>query len=114
MDNPKTLNRDFETVGWGMLLIWWGITGLVSVFPRGTGAIGAGLILLGLNLVRSLKEIPTNFFSITVGILALVWGGMRLMRTAMDWPPDLFGFAILLIVLGGILLVRGFAHTRQA
>jgi hypothetical protein len=113
MDNTKILNRDFEKVAWGMLLIWWGIMGLLDFLPHGTGAVGVGLILLGLNLVRSLKGIPTNFLSITLGTIALVWGEVELMRTALDWPPDLPGFAILLIVLGVALLVREFRRTRQ-
>ena len=114
MDNTKLLNRDLEKVAWGMLLVWWGILGLVDFLPHGTGAVGVGLILLGVNLARSLRGIPTHFCSITLGIIALVWGGVDLMRTALDWPPDLPGFAILMIGLGVALLVREFRGTRQA
>jgi hypothetical protein len=75
MENTRTSDRNLETVAWGALFIWWGITELVPGLPHGTGAIGIGLIFLGLNLARSLNGIPTSGFSTTLGILALVLGG---------------------------------------
>ena len=52
MENTRTLNRNLETIAWGALFIWWGITELFQFLPHGTGAIGIGLILLGLNVAR--------------------------------------------------------------
>ena len=75
MENTRTSDRNLETVAWGALFIWWGITELVPGLPHGTGAIGIGVILLGLNLARSLNGIPTSGFTTTLGILALVLGG---------------------------------------
>ena len=106
MDNTRTLNSSFETAAWGALFIWWGITELFNFLPDGTGAIGIGLILLGLNVARSLNGLPTNGFTITLGILALVWGGLELAGSVLLLPFELPIFAILLIVLGVILLVR--------
>ena len=48
MENTRTLNRNLEMVAWGAFFIWWGITELFNFLPHGTGAIGIGLILLGL------------------------------------------------------------------
>jgi hypothetical protein len=106
MNNSRTLNRKFETITWGVLFIWWGITLLFRFLPDGTGMAGTGLILLGLNAARSLNGIPANDFSITLGILALVWGGLELARSILRLPFELPVFAILLIVLGAIVLVR--------
>jgi len=106
MENTRTSDRNLETVAWGALFIWWGITELVPGLPHGTGAIGIGLIFLGLNLARSLNGIPTSGFSTTLGILALVLGGLELASSVMRLPFELPVFAILLIVLGGILLAR--------
>jgi hypothetical protein len=92
-------------MAWGAFFIWWGITELVQ-FPDGTGAVGIGLILLGLNGVRSLNGLPTNGFTLTLGILALVWGGLELAGSLLQLPFKLPVFAIVLIVLGVILLVR--------
>ena len=104
MYNTQTLRRNFETIAWGALFIWWGITELVPFLPAGTGAIGIGLILLGVNAARTRSGIPASGFSTAIGILALVWGVLELMGVVLSLPFDLPIFAILLIVLGVIVL----------
>ena len=113
MENTRTSDRNLETVAWGALFIWWGITELIPGLPHGTGAIGIGLIFLGLNLARSLNGIPTSGFSTTLGILALVLGGLDLASSAVRLPFELPIFAILLIVLGVILLARELLRSRN-
>jgi hypothetical protein len=113
MENTRTLNRNLETVAWGALFIWWGITELFQFLPHGTGAIGIGLIFLGLNMARSLNGIPTNGFSTTLGILALVLGGLELASSVMHLSFELPIFAILLIVLGVILLARELLRSKN-
>lgn len=105
MNTVQTLKRDFEAIAWGLFFIWWGITELVEL-PEGTGAVGIGLILLGLNVARSLNGIPTNGLTLTLGILALVWGGLELAGSVLSLPFELPIFAIVLIVLGLIVLAR--------
>ena len=112
MNNVRTLNRDFEAIAWGLFFIWWGITELFK-FPDGTFAIGIGLILLGLNAVQSLNGMPTSGFTITLGILALVWGGLELAGWVLSLPFELPVFAILLIVLGVILLARELQNSNK-
>ncbi len=106
MENVRTLNRNLEAMAWGALFIWWGITELFPFLPHGVGAIGIGLILLGLNAARSSNGVRTSGFSITLGILALVWGGLELAGSLLALPFDIPVFAILLIVLGAIMLAR--------
>jgi len=104
MDKIQTSNRSLDTIAWGAFFIWWGITELFGSLPEGVGAIGVGLILLGLNLVRSMKGIPTSGFTTILGILALVWGGLELAGAVMSFPFELPVFATLLIILGVLLL----------
>lgn len=104
MNAIKTQNRRLEAIAWGSLLIWWGITELVTVLPEGTGLIGIGLILIGLDLARWSKDIPASGFSTSLGILALVWGGLELAGVVLSLPFEIPVFAILLIVLGSIIL----------
>lgn len=104
MNTPQTFNRNFETLAWGGIFLWWGITELVESLPDGVGALGIGLILLGLNAVRARNGIPTSWFSTTLGILALVWGGLELAASVFALPFELPVFAILLITLGVLLL----------
>ena len=113
MDNARKLNRNLETMAWGALLVWWGITELFPSLPHGTGAIGIGLILLGLNVARSSNGVPTSGFTTTLGILALVLGGLELASAVLRLPFELPVFAILLIVLGVTMLARELASKRN-
>lgn len=98
------MKRNFEVIAWGALFIWWGITVLVPAFPNGTTAFGTGLILIGVNVARKLSGIPMVSFSTTIGILALIWGGLELVGVLVGLPFELPIFAILLIALGVIVL----------
>jgi hypothetical protein len=113
MENIRTPNRNLETVAWGAFFVWWGITELFQFLPHGTGAIGIGLIWLGLNAARALKGVPTSGLTTTLGILALVLGGLELASSVMRVPFELPVFAILLIVLGVILLARELLRSRN-
>ena len=104
MNDNARINRNIETLAWGALFMWWGITLLVK-FPAGFGLIGLGLILLGANTARYFRGIRINGFSACIGILALVWGGLELAGTVLRLPFDLPIFAVLLIVLGLIVLI---------
>jgi hypothetical protein len=104
MTTTQSINRKFEAIGWGALFIWWGISLMVPSLPNGTTALGTGLILIGVNIARKLSGIPTIWFSTTIGILALVWGGLELVGVLVGLPYELPIFAILLIVLGLIVL----------
>ncbi len=114
MDNVRTMNRNLEAMAWGALFIWWGITELIPGLPHGTGAIGIGVILLGLNVTRALNGVPTSGLTTTLGILALVWGGLELAGSLLALPFEIPVFAILLIVLGAIMLARELLAARAA
>ncbi len=111
MEHARLLNRQLETLGWGLVFVWWGITELFKFLPPGSGAIGLGLILLGLNAVRMRNGIPASGFTTALGVLALVLGGLELATAVLHLPFEIPIFAILLIALGIILLGRG---MRQA
>ena len=104
MENIRKLNPDLGTIAWGALLILWGITEMFQSLPEGTGAIGIGIILVGLNLVRSWKGQPTSGFTTTVGTLALLLGALQLARLYLHLSFELPIFAILLLALGLIML----------
>jgi len=104
MNNKQAMNWNFEAIAWGALFIWWGITELIPSLPDGAGAIGIGLILIGVNMARLFNGLPTSRFSITLGILALIWGGLELAGVLLSLPFEIPIFAILLIVLGMIIL----------
>ncbi len=70
------LERRFEDIGWGVLLVAIGTIWLVpeKLVPHGSWLIAAGLILLGLNAARFFRGIRMSGFSLVAGILALIAG----------------------------------------
>jgi hypothetical protein len=112
MGNIEKLNRIHETIAWGAIFLWWGITELFK-FPNGMDALGIGLILLGLMAVRSLNSLPVNGLTITLGILSLAWGVLDLMSSALHVPFKVPVFAVLLIVLGLTLLALVLLKVRK-
>ena len=104
MEDTRKLTVNFETVAWGALFILWGITEMFKFLPDGTGALGIGLILIGLNVARSLTGRPTSSFTTTIGILALVAGGLEIVSPYLHLSFEMPIFAILMLALGMILL----------
>ncbi len=112
MDNTRNLSRLLETAAWGAVFIWWGATELFQSLPHGVGAIGLGLILLGLNAARSLNGIRASRVTTTLGILAVLLGVLELASAVLSLPFQLPIFAILLIALGVILLLSDLPRFR--
>jgi len=112
--NEKTSHKhEYSAIGWGAFFIWWGIMELIPSLPAGIGALGIGLILLGLNAARHFSGIPASRFSIALGILAVVWGGLDLAGVFLNLPFEIPVFAILLVVLGLIVLVPEINSMRN-
>jgi hypothetical protein len=99
--SKEALNRRLESIGWGLFLI---IIGALWLFPggsipEGTWLIAAGVIMLGVNVIRYLNDIKMSGASLLLGLLALIFGVGAFV--GMDLPF----VAILLIVFGlGIIL----------
>ena len=94
----RELDHQLERIGWALFLIMIGGLGLLPAVPSGTWLIGTGLILLGLNAVRSANGIPVRRFWVLLGIAAIGFGGAQLVGV------ELPIFPILLIVMGVSLL----------
>lgn len=113
MNDKRLQKRDFEAIAWGAFFIWWGITELFPSLPAGSGPLGIGLILLGLNAARHYSGESTNHFSISVGILAVIWGGLELVGVVLNLPFEIPVFAILLIVLGVMIVAPELSRSRN-
>ena len=108
MNNARKMNLNYERFAWGALLLWWGIRWLFDFLPNGTGLLGTGLIMLGVNAARSLNGMPARGLTTALGILTLVLGGLVLASSVLTLPFELPIFAILLIALGVFVLVRAY------
>ncbi len=64
-------------------------------------------------MARSLNGLPTSGFTTTLGILALVSGGLELAGSILHLSFEIPVFASLLIVLGVILLARELLQIRN-
>jgi hypothetical protein len=104
MESTRKLSPDLGTLAWGALFILWGLTEMFKSLPEGTGAIGIGVILVGLHLARLWKGQPTSGFTTTLGLLALLLGALQLARPYLHLSFELPIFAVLLLALGLILL----------
>jgi len=106
MENTRKTNLDFEAIAWAAFLIFWGFTAIFTSLPDGIGAIGIGLIMIGLNAARFLTGRSISGFTTTFGILAVLLGGLDLARTLLNLSFELPTFAILLLALGLVTLMR--------
>lgn len=96
------LSRRLEDFGWGALLIAIGTIWLVpeKQVPPGSWLIAAGVIMLGLNVIRYFNGISMSGFSLVVGTLALFAG-----------VGEFFGLnlpllAVALIVIGACMILK--------
>jgi hypothetical protein len=118
MNNIKKINARYETVAWGVMLIWLSVLMLIPGDQNNLFILGIGIILLGLNLVRSIRQIPVNWFSTTVGGLSLAAGALSLLfpMLGINAHLELDLFPILILVFGLYLLVPGpkkISNTEQ-
>jgi len=96
------LNRRLEEVAWGVFLIMIGIIWLVPAgkLPEHTWLVGAGVIILGLNLARYLKGLGVSAFTTVLGATALAGGVAGL------YGIDVPLLAVLPILIGAQIIVR--------
>ena len=96
------LNKRIEAVGWGLFLIMIGGIALIpdNQVPNGLWLIGAGLIMIGVNVVRYLNQIKMSSFSLVLGIVALIAGLSDFAGVDLPMGP------ILLILIGASILFR--------
>jgi hypothetical protein len=113
MENTHKSNPDYNLVAWGAFFFLWGFTEMFKSLPDGIGAVGIGVILVGLNLVRYWNQQSISGFTTTLGVLALVLGVLELAIPFLHLSFELPIFAILLMVLGVIELGRSLDWGRN-
>jgi hypothetical protein len=94
-----SLNRNvaLTSLAWGLFFVLiglsWAVSNVVDVVPY--VALGAGIILIGLNLARTGLGMRLSKFSLFIGIVAFAFGGVALM----GYELPLFETIIVLIGL---------------
>jgi hypothetical protein len=102
LSEKDLLNKRLENISWGLFLVMLGGLWLVpdQWIPEGSWLIGAGLIMLGLNLVRYVKGIKMSGFTLVLGAIAIFSGISDILQV------DLPVFPILLILIGANIIIR--------
>ena len=96
------LDRRLADIGWGLLFMLTGLIWMVPAeqVPQGTWLFGVAAILIGINVVRYLKHIGINGFSLVLGLFALSAAIGQL------WRVDLPLLAICLFIIGASLVAK--------
>ena len=112
MENSKALNHTIAAIGEAALLIWWGMVIVIDPLTIGMGAMGTGIIFLGVNAARLLCGIPAKRSTTLWGVIALAWGALAHGLHLGLWPS----VAAMMIMIGVVevftLLV--FPRTEKA
>jgi hypothetical protein len=111
-DVSKALDQRYETIAWGVLFIWAALTDLIPGLPYGTGMVGIGIILLGLNLARYFGKIQTNVYTVTFGLIAVLLGIAMYLLNAQGIRLKLPFFETVLMAIGVFFLIRGITRPR--
>jgi hypothetical protein len=109
----RVQNESLTNMFWGMFFVWFGVTAYVTggdpvaALDSPVFALGTGLLLLGLNLVRSLFRLRLSI--LTMGLGALVTMIYVVVVFFDFWVP----FLPALIVIAGVALIIGAVRTRN-
>jgi hypothetical protein len=103
-----TLDRNLERIGWALFLIMIAALTLLpdGWVPTGTWLVGAGVIMVALNVVRHFNGIRVSGFTTALGVIALAVGLFAV--AGVDLPV----FPILLVAIGLQILYPAFV-TRE-
>ena len=100
MNYNEQLDKRYRSITWGALFILIGSLSLIPGDQTSLAILGSGIILLGLNLGRSLSNLPMNGFSLAIGAAAFVAGALALIGSGLGLHYEIELFPILLIAVG--------------
>lgn len=94
------IEKRLDAIGWALFLIMIGCLLLIpeEQVPDGTWLIGAGIIIIGLQLIRRSNNLKISGFWLFVGLLALGAG------ISDFYAVEIPVFPILLIIFGASIL----------
>ena len=106
-------NGTLTNIYWGLFLIWFGI---VAVWLKGdfgatinhpVFAMGTGVLLLLMNLSRSIMRLSVSVLTMALGVLLVVANALVLASNqSVPFLPEL-------LIIAGIALVIGAVRTRN-
>lgn len=110
LESNEIVNKStvYGSIGLAVFIICFGLSYFIpSFFPTGSLFILAGVLILLVNVVKSLKSIGYSVLEILFGAAFIVVGVNRLFEL------DLGFFPAFIIVLAGILLFQSLKRLRN-
>jgi hypothetical protein len=100
MNYSNELDKHYRNLAWGAFFILVGSLSIIPGDQTSLAILAAGLILLALNLARSLSSIPMHGFTIALGAAAFVAGAMGVFRAQLGIQFEIQLIPIALIAVG--------------
>jgi hypothetical protein len=100
MNNNEQLDKRYRGIAWGVLFILIGSLSLIPGDQTSLAILGGGVILLGLNLGRSLSKIPMNGFSLALGAAAFLTGALVTFRSQLGLHFEIELLPVIMIAVG--------------
>lgn len=98
VENVAAMQARLSALGWGLFFVWVGVVMLLD-FGSAIGALGVGIITLGVQVVRKLFGLALEGFWVAVGVVFAAGGIWALYEINLPLVP------VLLVVAGVILLI---------
>ena len=113
-------NETLTNIFWGTFLIWFGVVAIwmkgdiLSTVNSPVFALGTGMLMLLMNLVRSLLRLRLSIITIGLGVILTLFYVVVVLLYYLGfnlsgWVP----FLPLLLVISGIALIIGAIRTRE-
>ena len=106
-------NETVTNVFWGLFLVWFGLVSALAGGNFGAAiesplfALGTGLLLIILNLVRATIRLRVSVITTGLGILlAIIYAPLYFLKIGVPFLPAL-------LVIAGIALIIGTIRTRK-
>lgn len=98
---------------WGLFLVWFGLVSAIAGGNFGVAiesplfALGTGLLMIILNLVRTMIRLRVSVITTGLGILlAIIYSPLYFLNKALPFLPAL-------LIIAGIALIIGAFRTRK-
>lgn len=100
------------SLAWGIFFVWIGVSWVAGEYFGITMApyvaLGAGLILIGLNIARTSLGMKLSKFSLFIGIVALAFSGTALMGYPLPF------WQTIIILIGLFIIAEAVSSLRKA
>lgn len=106
--HKRELEGRLDSVGWGLLFLLFGALALPNGIVEYASAAAVGAVMLALNVLRIVLDVPVRWFSIILGTVMAVAGSGALAGVHMDV------FVLFFVLAGAVTIGGAIAKPRRA